>query len=55
MAREMGLNPRKLLGNMSSVRSEPWKAPTAEWIRDIYAKRRRGTAPSAATGRDTEA
>jgi hypothetical protein len=41
MAREMGLNPRTLLVNIASVRSEAWKAPTDEWIRDLYEKRSR--------------
>lgn len=41
MAREMRLNPRTLLGNMASVRDERWKAPSEEWVRDLYAKRQR--------------
>jgi hypothetical protein len=38
MAREMGLNPRNLIKNIPS-KSEPWKAPVAVWIREIYQKR----------------
>ena len=39
MAKEMGLNPRKLAENIASRRSEPWKGPTEDWIRDLFAKR----------------
>ncbi len=38
MAREMGLNPRKLIKNIPSP-SERWKAPVAEWVRELYRKR----------------
>ncbi|MGD0621174.1 MAG: hypothetical protein ABSA82_01735 [Thermacetogeniaceae bacterium] len=38
MAREMGLNPRNLIKNIPN-KSEPWKAPVAVWIREIYQKR----------------
>lgn len=38
MAKELGLNPRNLVKNIPS-RSEPWKAPVEEWVRDLYAKR----------------
>ncbi len=38
MAKELGLNPRKLVKNIPS-RSEPWKMPVEEWIRDMYAAR----------------
>lgn len=41
MAKELGLNPRTLVKNIPS-RSEPWKAPVEEWVRDLYAKRRSG-------------
>ena len=51
MAREMGLNPQKLLGTIASVRSEAWKAPTDEWIRDLYEKRRRRS-PRVTVARD---
>ncbi len=39
MAKEMGLNPRTLIKNIPS-RSEPWKAPVEEWVRELYARRR---------------
>ncbi len=38
MAKELGLNPRKLIKNVPS-RAEPWKAPVEESIRDLYARR----------------
>ena len=41
MARELGLNPHKLLGNIASTRDEAWKAPTGVWIQEIYARRHR--------------
>ena len=38
MARELGLNPRKLIKNIPSPRQR-WKAPVAEWVRELYRKR----------------
>ena len=35
MAKELGLNPRKLIGNRPS-KAQPWKAPVHVWIRDLY-------------------
>src|SRR5712692_9484712 len=40
MAKELGFKPRSLLKNQPSPQ-QPWKAPVAEWIRDLYAKRQR--------------
>lgn len=40
LAKEMGLNPQKLIKNIPS-RSEPWKAPVEEWVRDLHARRGR--------------
>jgi len=37
MARELGLNPRKLIKNIPG-KSQPWKAPVHVWIRDLYEK-----------------
>jgi hypothetical protein len=37
-ARELGLNPRKLIENIPSP-SQRWKAPVAEWVRGLYRKR----------------
>ena len=44
MAREMGLNPRSLIKNIPSP-SQRWKAPVGIWIREMYAKRHRKSAP----------
>jgi hypothetical protein len=38
MARELGLNPKKL-GKIDNHRQEPWKAPLPEFIEHLYAKR----------------
>src|SRR3970040_2677867 len=38
MARELGMNPRKL-GKMANHKQEPWKAPLPVFIEQIYQKR----------------
>ena len=38
MARGMGLNPRSLIKNIPS-KSQRWKAPVKDWIREMYARR----------------
>jgi hypothetical protein len=38
MARELGLNPRKL-GKIANHRQEPWKAPLPQFIEDLCLKR----------------
>ena len=38
MARELGMNPRKL-GKLANHRQEPWKAPLPIFIERIYKKR----------------
>jgi hypothetical protein len=38
MARELGLNPRKL-GKIANDRQEPWKAPLPQFIEHLYLKR----------------
>jgi hypothetical protein len=38
MARELGLNPRKL-GKLANHRQEPWKAPLPQFIEHLYVKR----------------
>ena len=38
MARELGLNPKKL-GNLDNHGQEPWKAPLPEFIERLYLKR----------------
>ena len=35
MAKELGLNPRSLIKNIPS-KSQPWKSPVKEWIRQMY-------------------
>jgi hypothetical protein len=37
MAREMGMNPKKL-GRFDNHRQEPWKAPLPEFIEHLYRK-----------------
>ena len=44
MAKELGFKPRSLLKNQPSPQ-QPWKAPVAEWVRDLYAKRQRRRRP----------
>jgi hypothetical protein len=41
MAKELGFKPRSLLKNQPSPQ-QPWKAPVAEWVRDLYAARSSG-------------
>lgn len=38
MARELGLKPRSVIKNIPA-KSQPWKMPVREWIRDLHAKR----------------
>ena len=40
MAREMGLNPKRLIKNIPSPR-EQWKQPVKIWIREMYEERHR--------------
>ena len=35
MAKELGMAPHSLIKNIPS-RSQPWKAPVKEWIRDLH-------------------
>ena len=37
MAKELGLNPRSLLKNIPS-KTQQWKLPVKEWIREMYQK-----------------
>ena len=48
MARELGLNPRKL-GKIANHRQEPWKAPLPQFIEDLYIKRFGRERPQAVT------
>ncbi len=38
MARELGFKARSPLNNLPSPQ-QPWNAPVAEWVRDLYEKR----------------
>jgi hypothetical protein len=38
MARELGMNPRKL-GSLDNHKQEPWKAPLPVFIEQLYRKR----------------
>ena len=38
MARELGLNPKKL-GKIDNHKQEPWKEPLHHFIRTLYEKR----------------
>src|SRR6058998_539243 len=38
MARELGMNPRKL-GKLDNHDQEPWKAPLPQFIEHLYSKR----------------
>lgn len=38
MAKELGMGPRSLVKNIPA-KSQPWKAPVGQWLRDLYAKR----------------
>ena len=40
MAKELGFSPRSLIDNIPS-KSQPWKAPVALWVRELYAKKLR--------------
>ena len=42
-AKRLGLNPRSLIKNIPS-KSEPWKAPVSEWLREMEEKRNRKSA-----------
>ena len=44
MARELGLNPKKL-GSMANHKQEQWKLPLHEYIEHLYQKRFKKTAP----------
>jgi hypothetical protein len=38
MARELGMNPKKL-GGVANHRQEPWKIPLPQYIEELYLKR----------------
>ena len=37
MARELGLNPKKL-GSLATHKQQPWKSPLPQFIEDLYFK-----------------
>jgi hypothetical protein len=48
MARELGLNPKKL-GKIDNHQQEPWKAPLPQFIEHLYSKRFGRPAPEIVT------
>jgi len=44
MARELGMNPKKL-GGLTNHKQEPWKLPLPQFIEDCYEKRFRRKMP----------
>jgi hypothetical protein len=38
LAKQLGLNPKSLVKNIPN-KSEPWKAPVKQWLREIAEKR----------------
>ena len=55
LAKRLGLNPRSLIKNIPN-KSEPWKAPVKDWLREIDEKRQKKSAQKqkrkAKSGRD---
>ncbi len=45
MAKELGLNPRSLVKNIPS-KTQQWKLPVKDWIREMYQKRQEKAAKS---------
>jgi hypothetical protein len=43
MAKELGIGPRSLIKNIPA-RTQQWKAPVEDWVRDLYEKRQRKAA-----------
>jgi hypothetical protein len=56
MAKELGIGPRSLITSIPA-RTQQWKAPTEDWVRDLYEKRQRKAARKepVATDRPTPA
>jgi hypothetical protein len=42
LAKKLGLNPRSLMKNIPS-KSQPWKAPVKDWLREMGEKRDKKT------------
>ena len=47
MAKELGLGPCSLIKNIPN-RSQPWKAPVKDWVRELYDRKFPGRTPGAA-------
>jgi len=43
LAKRLGLNPRSLIKNIPN-KSQPWKAPVKDWLREIEEKRQKKSA-----------
>ena len=43
MAKELGIGPRSLIKNIPA-RTQQWKSPVEDWVRDLYDQRRRKAA-----------
>ena len=44
LAKRLGLNPRSLIKNIPN-KSESWKAPVKDWLREMEAKRKKNNQP----------
>ena len=49
MAKELGIGPRSLIKNIPA-RTQQWKAPVEDWVRDLYEKRQREAARTRPAG-----
>ena len=43
MAKELGIGPRGLIKNIPA-RTQQWKSPVEDWVRDLYDQRQRKAA-----------
>src|SRR5664279_1196709 len=43
MAKELGIGPRSLIKNIPA-RTQQWKSPVEDWVRDLYEQRQRKAA-----------
>ena len=54
LAKRLGLNPRSLIKNIPS-KSEPWKAPVKDWLREMDEKRQKKSAQKQRRKQDSDA
>ena len=54
LAKRLGLNPRSLIKNIPS-KSEPWKAPVKDWLREMDEKRQKKSAQKQRQKQDSDA